>query len=73
MGSLGLVGGRRVWRLVIFFLGSGGGVWGCFGVCLEVWRCFWGCFVSGLVLNSPWVATELLLGGLPGVGVEYGV
>jgi len=38
-----------------------------------VWRCFLGCFVSRLLLNSPCIATELLLGGLPGVGVEYGV
>ena len=54
--------------LVFFWLGSG--FWGCLEGSFVVWGCFWVLFGLGLLLNSPWVATEWLL---PFVGVEYGV
>ena len=56
---------KRFWR--VYFFGGGMSVWVCFAGSFVVWRVFLVYFGFSLLLNSPWVATELLGGWFPGV------
>jgi hypothetical protein len=60
-----VVGYESGFRVVAeYFFGVGGLVWGCFRGYFVVWWVFLVCFVVVLLLNGPWTATELLLGGV---------